>query len=428
MANITSILKNCTEITTAVDATLSNNNKTCSITASPRDTKVLFTKKVTASTNFVFNQEPTVSFLDTSHPDNYSFTVVDTGSLANNNLTAREFTIKYLFPFESSTGDSIVFNSKADPVIATSTGKIYSYSIEDSNIPSYGDKRILTVNGDANATLTVRARINGGADLTMTTAIVKSNVSSSATIPIKTVNPDIYVGMTVSGAGISGTPTVVSITNNTMVLSAAQTVNANTVLSFSGSFTAKIGSNGLFQIGIGFPSTTSDVVYDIILTEIASNSFVSPLTSPKTIAINQYAATTITFGITNNNPPASGSFTLSQNSFTNTGEANRDNSLTTETGQTRILFTASTSAAGYSIVLGSQEFESARWSSPTAVQGKYIQLNGGTVIAMEDFSIVIDNSQSTKVATISCLATILFHGSSDQTTNLNINDIITTQQ
>ena len=89
---------------------------------------------------------------------------------------------------------------------------------------------------------------------------------------------------------------------------------------------------------------------------------------------------------------------------------------------------ASTSAAGYNIVVGAQEFTTARWTSNTAVQGKLIQLLDGTVIAIEDFSIIIDNSQSTKVATINCLATVLFHGSSDRTTSLNINDIITTQQ
>lgn len=429
MSNITSTLQNCTEITTAVDATLSNNNTTYSVSGFPNETKVLFTKKVTVNSGFVFNQVPEVNFDNTGNPNNYSVTTVDTGSLETGDLTAREFTIRYLFPFESST-DTIAFTSRAEQIPVVSTNKIYSYEIDESPIPSYGEKRLLTINGDVNATLTVRVRIDGGADVPITTSFVASNVSNSTIVPTTTNNPDIHVGMTVSGTGISGTPTVASITSTGITLSAAQTLSANTVLTFSGSFTATIGNNGLFQLGIGFPSTTSNLVYNIILTETSSNSFQGALygQSPKTVPINQYDATTVTFSITNNNPPASGSFTLSQNSFTDTNQANRNNSILPSYRPTLISFTASTSASGYTIVLGSQEFTTAAWTSDTAVQGKLIQLTGGTIIAIEDFSIAIDNSQNTKIATISCLATILFHGSSDRTTSLNINDIITTQQ
>lgn len=429
MSNITSIIQNCTETTTAVDATLSNNNTTYSISGFPNETKVLFTKKVTVNSGFVFNQAPEVNFDNAGNPNNYSVTTVDTGSLETGDLTAREFTIRYLFPFESST-DTIAFTSRAEQIPVVSTNKIYSYEIDESPIPSYGEKRLLTINGDANATLTVRVRINGGADVPITTSFVASNVSNSTIVPTTTKNPDVHVGMTVSGTGISGTPTVASITSTGITLSTAQTLSANTVLTFSGSFTATIDSDGLFKIGIGFPSTTSNLVYNIILTETSSNSFQGALygQSPKTIPINQYDATTVTFSITNNNPPASGSFVLSKNTFTDTNEANRNNSILPSYRPTLISFTASTSASGYTIVLGSQEFTTAAWTSDTAVQGKLIQLTGGTIIAIEDFSIAIDNSQSTKVATISCLATILFHGSSDRTTSLNINDIITTQQ
>tara|TARA_R110000787_G_scaffold233669_1_gene340581 strand:- start:1068 stop:2357 length:1290 start_codon:yes stop_codon:yes gene_type:complete len=429
MSNITSILQNCTEVTTAVDATLSNNNTTYNISGFPNQTKILFTKKVTVNSGFVFNQGPEVDFSNTGNPSNYSVITVDTGSLETNNLTAREFTIRYLFPPQSST-DTIAFNSRAEQIPVVSTGKIYSYEIDESPIPSYGERRLLTINGDANATLTVRVRINGGADVPLTTSFVASTVTASATVPTITNNPDIYVGMNVSGTGIVGTPTIASITSTGMVLSTVQTLATNTVLTFSGSFTAVIGSNGLFQLGVGFTSTSSNLVYNIILTEIAANSFEGALDgqSPKTIAINQYDSTTITFSITDNSPPASGSFVLSKNTFTDTNQANRNNSVLPNYRPIRILLTASTSASGYSIILGAQEFTTARWTSNAAVQGKLVQLLGGTTIAIEDFSIVIDNSQSTKVATVSCLATILFHGSSDRTTSLNINDILTTQQ
>ena len=430
MSNITSILQNCTEVTTAVDATLSNNNTTYSITAFPGQTKTLFTKQVTAKANYVFKDAPTVDFSETSFPQNYSVTTVDTGSISGGNFTSRKFVVNYLFPFKSSVGDSILFNSAGSANFAASTGKIYSYKLDQSNIGSNGSRRVLTINGDPNATLTVRIRINGGANVPITTNVVSANTSSSTTVPLQLKANNIHVGMTVSGTGISGTPTIATITNTGITLSTAQTLTATTILTFSGSFTATIGSNGLFTLPIIFPPTATNVVYNVILTQIAANSFVSPLAgqSPITLVINQYKQTVITFGITNNSPPASGSFTLSATSFTDSGQANRNNSVLLSYEPTEILLTASTSASGYSIILGGQEFTTQRWTSIAAVPGKYITLAGSTLIHFTNFSIVIDNSQSTKVATVSCVATVLFHGSSNQTTNLNINDILTTQQ
>ena len=95
MSNITSIIQNCTEITTAVDATLSNNNTTYSISGFPNETKVLFTKKVTVNSGFVFNQAPEVNFDNAGNPNNYSVTTVDTGSLETGDLRARIVTGKH---------------------------------------------------------------------------------------------------------------------------------------------------------------------------------------------------------------------------------------------------------------------------------------------------------------------------------------------
>ncbi len=430
MGTIVSKITNCTETTTAIDATLSNNNTTFTVTGFPGQTKRLFKKQFTAIANHVFSSEPTVDFSDTNFPQNYTVTSVDTGSIAGGNLTVRETTVKYLFPYE--TGDeeveeSIFFNTLGSANFAPSTGKIYSYGFDESDIGSNGGVKTLTVFGDPAATLTVRARISGGADIAITTAVVESAISGSVSIPLQVPNSSIHVGMTASGTGVSES-TVVSVTGASIVLSSAQTLPANAVLTFKGSFTATIGSDGLFSIPLNFPTTSTNLTYNVVLTQIASNSFVSPLSSPTTLVVKQYKPTIITFAITNNSPPSSGSFTLSANSFTSSGETNRNNSILPSYEPTEILFTASTSVSGYSIILGAQEFLTQIWSSSTAASGKYITLTGGTSVAFSEFSIAIDNSQDTKVATVRCLATVLFHGSSDQTTNLNINDILTTQQ
>jgi hypothetical protein len=67
------------------------------------------------------------------------------------------------------------------------------------------------------------------------TATVTTAVTSSASVVLNSV-ANIYVGQTVSGTGITGTPTVSSITSstNTVVLSASQTsIAANAVLTFT---------------------------------------------------------------------------------------------------------------------------------------------------------------------------------------------------
>lgn len=431
MGKIVSKIKNCTETTTAIDATLSNGNTTFTVTGFPGQTKRLFKKQFTAIANHVFSSEPTVDFSDTSFPQNYTVTSVDTGSIAGGNLTVRETTVRYLFPYKAADEDaeeSIFFNTLGSANFTPSTGKIYSYDFDESDISSNGGVRTLRIIGDPASTLTVHAKISGGGDIAVTTAVVESAVSGSTSIPMRTSNSSIHVGMKVSGTSVSEC-TVVSVTGASMVLSVAQTLAANTVLTFKGPFTATTDSNGLFSIPITFPATSANVFYNVILTQIASGSFVSPLTSPKTLGIKQYKPTIITFAITDNNPPASGSFTLSANSFTSSGETNRNNSILLSYEPTEILFTASTFAPSYSIILGAQEFTTQRWSSSSAANnGRYITLAGGTSVAFSDFSIVIDNSQNTKIATVSCVATVLFHGISDQTTSLNINDILTTQQ
>lgn len=65
------------------------------------------------------------------------------------------------------------------------------------------------------------------------TGITAGAVSSSTTVILKEVDSNIYTGMQVAGTGISGTPTVSSISGSQIVLSAAQTLSADVVLTFS---------------------------------------------------------------------------------------------------------------------------------------------------------------------------------------------------
>ena len=57
--------------------------------------------------------------------------------------------------------------------------------------------------------------------------------SSSTTLILKDVDPDILAGMQVTGTGVSGTVTVSSIKGSQLTLSSAQTISADTVLTFT---------------------------------------------------------------------------------------------------------------------------------------------------------------------------------------------------
>ena len=76
---------------------------------------------------------------------------------------------------------------------------------------------------------------------TGSSAIVAAGISSSSTVVLKSVNESkLFIGMRVSGTGISGTPVVNTINGTTLTLSttvggsaSAQTISADTTLTFS---------------------------------------------------------------------------------------------------------------------------------------------------------------------------------------------------
>ena len=62
---------------------------------------------------------------------------------------------------------------------------------------------------------------------------VAGAVSSSTTVILSEINSKIHTGMTVSGTGISGTPTVSAIAGSKLTLSAAQSISNGVILTFA---------------------------------------------------------------------------------------------------------------------------------------------------------------------------------------------------
>ena len=68
---------------------------------------------------------------------------------------------------------------------------------------------------------------------TTTTATVNGAVSSSTSVTISAANLNISQGATVSGSGVSGSPTVSLISGTSLTLSSAQSISDTTTLTFT---------------------------------------------------------------------------------------------------------------------------------------------------------------------------------------------------
>ena len=306
MAQIIEKLKNCTIATTAKSATLSNQNLTYTFSGKAGTNVHLFTKTITRAANHIFEVEPSIDFNSTKFPQNYSVVITDTGATASNNLTVRAFDVYYKLPHKNSPSDTIKINAKAELVKASSSGKLTSFDLKTSTLSSVGGKRELIIYGDPGATATLEVKettANPDVNITSTTSVIATsgNESGSRNITLTVPNPNIYPGMTVAGTNIASNSTVTSISGTALVVNNATTGNATGTLTFSGSFTATIGSDGVFTKLINFPSTTSNKSYSAILTQIAGGSFIDGLAgaTSKTITVLQYPQITLTATLVN---------------------------------------------------------------------------------------------------------------------------------
>lgn len=227
MAGIIKTTKsNCTE----------DSSVSYSVSGVPLTTSTVFTKTFTITSGHQFLEAPSINLNNVSDKNSYSVTISDTGSISGDNLTARAFAVKYKVPLKEVVGDKISFIARAGLDITNSTGKIYGYSINENQLLAYSEKRVLTIYGDATATLTLDVK------------------------------------------------------------------NASNASIVGGSSTVTIGSNGTFTKEISFPASIANTTYSIVMTQIASNSFLT-MSTPKTVTLNQrgYIATTINFVESANN-------------------------------------------------------------------------------------------------------------------------------
>ena len=215
-----------------------NSGSTFTLTGVPLATATLFTKTFTVVSGHVFNKAPSINLNSVSDKNSYTVVVNDTGSIAGKNLTVRSFVVKYKYPLKPVSSDVITFIARADLDIANSVGKIYKYNFNEKWVRAAGETRLLTIYGDE-------------ADA--------NNAAASLTLDFKRGNTSIRVAP-------DGT---------------------------TGSGTVNIPVGGVYEENIIFPRRDSNASYSVVLTQRASNSFLT-LPTPETISLNQYINPTIT--------------------------------------------------------------------------------------------------------------------------------------
>lgn len=310
MAKITEILKNCTIATVAKSATMSNGNLTYVAGGRPGANIHLFTKTITVTSGHMFKTPPVLSVGKTKFPNNYTVVISDTGSIASSNLSVRAFNVYYKVPNENAPGDIININAKAEFIEVASSGKITGFTIATHPITALGETRKLTIFGDPGATVTMEVLetvANPDTSITATTSTISAGESGGRLLDLTAANTNIFLGMTVTGTNIPSGTTVSSISLVSGVLKRIQLSqnitggNASGTATFTGPFTISIGANNRFEKLIRFPSATANKSYNVVLTRIASDSFIDSLAgvSTKTKTISQFPNISMTATLIN---------------------------------------------------------------------------------------------------------------------------------
>tara|TARA_R110000824_G_scaffold19621_10_gene75599 strand:+ start:298 stop:1353 length:1056 start_codon:yes stop_codon:yes gene_type:complete len=149
MANVT-INTNISNVTDDQSSTF-----TASLNGVPNTVSAIITdRKFTPNTNYSFTKIPHVSFVKTSDPNSYNYTVT------KNVDGSYSFTINYNHPLSPPTTDIIEFFAEAKSDATVVGSKIYGWNVQDQELIPQGEKRILSIYGDVGAKLKIAVTKN----------------------------------------------------------------------------------------------------------------------------------------------------------------------------------------------------------------------------------------------------------------------------
>jgi len=272
------------------NATAQPTNSATGLPSNYTSTTLAATVTLTLDLGYNFTEQPDfkITRQDEDPESEYIITFQDKDT-TNTNITigsdsktledvhVRVYSISYKYPASNTNDDEIIFNASSVLENAADTNKITGYRVVNGNVvPRFATDKEVKVFGAVGADFRFK-------NSTTSTA---STSGSSTTLTLTAANNDIHNGMLVTGTGISGTVTVVSVNGTSVTLSSAQTISSTTITftewwngtTFVGSETnLEIPSTGVYSVTIPFLETTVTRRYYIQIEAIGETTLL-PIT------------------------------------------------------------------------------------------------------------------------------------------------------
>ena len=315
-------------------------------------------KVFTAKSGFDFNEfPPTISIKGDGKRNYVKVTPTDTGagSVASP-LTARSFTVQYKIPHKNVDGDKIIFRSKTEKQIATSTNQLYDFSIDQTTINQNGETRTLSISGDASSQVIVDAK--NASNNTIMSGPVTLTIPASGTITQDIDFP------------VSGSSTTYSVT---MTETGANRFDMN------GSFTGASGSAG---------------------------------SRIKTLSFNQRADVTVTFSATTSSSDLTIDGNATTSNITSTGRS--ESEPVDEVALTYVVSSGNNGAITANSATSVFTFDHTKWTGTLDTNQK--TLSNGSIVQYKALKATMNNN----TATITGTAYILKYGTANDTSTMDV--------
>ena len=337
-------------------------------TADNTTTKKTFTR----ATNYDFNDNPPECNLDNTEDNSrYDVAITDTGAgTTASPLTARAFQLSYTFPNKNVTDELIKFTARATSALAAASNTITEYQLNESDVPVTGETRTLRIYGAKSSQVTIEC---------------------------------------------------------------TKASNGNNILTTTGPKTVSIPSTGApYSEDIVFPAATNGETYTLKIKEAVSGTSGATANSTfdttgtlngatgspkvKTVTIQQRASITVSLTATKSLSCLS---IASPVTFTSTGDYNTEPNTTPQVALTYTV----TSSAG---LIHSNDntdpyaFDNTKWSGTAS--GAINTLSNASQVSWENLSADINNAKTS--VTITGTAKIFKFGTANDTTNLNVDNLI----
>lgn len=392
-----------------------------------------------------FNEEPSFKItVEDEDPESYYVITHQDKDVSNNNITIgvnsktladvdqRVYSIAYKFPAKDTNRNEIIFNSKSVLENAADQNKITGYNVVGGNtVGRFTETKEVKVFGAV------------GADFRFKNSTVGAGGTSgsSTTFTLAAANNDIKTGMLITGTGISGTATVVSVSGVSVTMSSSQTISSSTTLTFTqwwngttfvGSETdLEIPSGGVYTVNIPFFETSVINRYYILIEAISPTALlpITPSSSGDPVLqgnvynssnvvqnpfyINQFSNVNLTLGMA-----TTSDFTITSSSATKTYTALSYPVETSSFAEFDLTLTAT--ATGNITKLRDPEIDD--WSNYVSTTDDIDLFSNDFELDYQTPIITINNSPSPKTISIVGKMFVSKYGSENLTSNLAINN------